>query len=202
MGYDATCSCTLEKQSSHGQAQLETDFIQFRAAEFRFKILLKDLTRVVPAGEFLELKSKGQTARLQLGEKVAAKWADKILNPPGRLVKLGVKPDSRVFLEGEFEAAFTQEIGARAASVAAADLIFLAARDQSALLNVGALAKRMPSGAVLWIVYPKGRTDIRELDVLNAGRSAGLKDVKVVRFSESETALKFVVPVSARKTNA
>ena len=198
MGYQATCNCTLGKQASHGQSQLETDFIQFRAVEFRFRILLKDLTRVVPAGEFLEIESNGQTARLQLGEKVAAKWADKILNPPGRLVKLGVKPNSTVFLEGEFEAGFAQEVGSRAGSVAGADLIFLAARHKSTLLNVNALAGQMPTGAALWIVYPKGRTEIREMDVLNAGRSAGLKDVKVVRFSESETALKFVVPVSAR----
>lgn len=198
MGYDATCNCTFGKQSSQGQAQLETDFIQFRSDQFRFKILLKDLTRVVAAGEFLELEFKDQTARLQLGEKVAAKWTSKILNPPDRLVKLGVKPDSTIFLEGEFEAAFTQEVGARAGSIGGADLIFLAARDKSALLKVDELATQMPSAAALWIVYPKGQTEIREMDVLNAGRSSGLKDVKVVRFSDSQTALKFVVPVSAR----
>jgi hypothetical protein len=34
--------------------------------------------------------------------------------------------------------------------------------------------------------------------VLMAGRIAGLKDIKVVGFSATHTALKFVIPVSER----
>jgi len=34
--------------------------------------------------------------------------------------------------------------------------------------------------------------------VLSAGRKAGLKDVKVVGFSATNTALKFVIPLSKR----
>ena len=58
----------------------------------------------------------------------------------------------------------------------------------------------MRPDAGLWIVYPKGRTEIREIDVINAGRAAGLKDVKVVRFSDVDTTLKFVIPIEARKS--
>ena len=195
MGYDATCVCTLGKESSEGKAQLETDFIQFRSDAIRFKVLLNALDEVKAAGEFLELKFGGQKVRLELGVKVAGRWADKILNPPGRLDKLGVKPGVTVCLEGEFEAMFTREVAGRAAGLAESDLIFLAAREKSALLKAAGLAKRMRRGAALWIVYPKGRADIREIDVINAGRGAGLKDVKVVRFSEKETALKFVAPL-------
>jgi len=50
----------------------------------------------------------------------------------------------------------------------------------------------------LWVVYPKGRKEITEGDVLGAGRKAGLKDVKVVGFSLTHTALKFVIPVERR----
>ena len=69
MGYEATCACTLGKQSGEGKAQLETDFIQFRSSEFRFKVRLKDLTRVQPNGEQLELHWQGgDHAHLLLGE--------------------------------------------------------------------------------------------------------------------------------------
>lgn len=199
MGYDAICICTLGKQSSEGKAQLETDFLQFRSAEFRFKVLLKDLAEVKAAGECLELKFEGKKARVHLGEKMAVRWAEKILHPPGRLDKLGVTAGATVCLDGGFEPAFTGEVAGRLGSLAQADLIFLAAPDKSALCKIAALAKRMRSDASLWIVYPKGRPEIREMDVIAEGRSAGLKDVKVVRFSETETALKFVVPVEARK---
>jgi hypothetical protein len=43
-----------------------------------------------------------------------------------------------------------------------------------------------------------GVQHIKESDVLAAGKESGLIDVKVVRFSETHTALKFVVPVSQR----
>jgi hypothetical protein len=56
----------------------------------------------------------------------------------------------------------------------------------------------MRGAAALWIVYPKGRTEITERDVLKAGRAAALKDVKVVGFSATHSALKFVIPVSQR----
>ena len=44
----------------------------------------------------------------------------------------------------------------------------------------------------------QGSGAIGEGDVLSAGRAAGLKDVKVVRFSATHTALKFVIPISQR----
>jgi hypothetical protein len=50
----------------------------------------------------------------------------------------------------------------------------------------------------LWIGYPKGQKQITENDVIAAGRKAGLKDVKVVGFSPTHTALKFVIPVEKR----
>jgi hypothetical protein len=39
---------------------------------------------------------------------------------------------------------------------------------------------------------------ITEGDVMAAGKAAGLVDVKVVRFSETHTAEKFVIPVALR----
>jgi hypothetical protein len=56
----------------------------------------------------------------------------------------------------------------------------------------------MKGAASLWIVYPKGQKQITELDVLTAGRKVGLKDMKVISFSPTHTALKFVIPLSNR----
>jgi hypothetical protein len=201
MGYELACKATLGKQSADGKAQLETDFVQFKSDALRFKVLLKNLAEVKAAGENLDLAFDGKQAKLQLGEKAAAKWADKILNPPDRLGKLGVKPGTTVCLEsGPFERAFKQELGRTSVQgLNEADLVFLGAPGMDDLAKVPAIAKRMRSDAGLWIVYPKGRSDIREIDVIEAGRAAGLKDVKVMRFSDTETALKFVVPVAVRK---
>jgi hypothetical protein len=54
-----------------------------------------------------------------------------------------------------------------------------------------------PTGGV-WVVAPKGVRQITELEVLNAGRAAGLTDVKVARFSATHTAHRFVIPLAQR----
>ena len=58
-------------------------------------------------------------------------------------------------------------------------------------------ASLKPNGA-LWIIRPKGRPEISERATMAAGRAAGLVDVKVVAFSETHTAEKFVIPIVRR----
>ena len=134
----------------------------------------------------------------------AEKWREKILHPKTRAEKLGVKPGTRVCLLGKFETNFARELqGAnaeifRAANVASLDQTFFAADRKSALAAIGKFARKMKGAEVLWIVYPKRQKDITEMDVIAAGRESGLKDVKVVGFSPTHTALKFVIPLEKR----
>jgi hypothetical protein len=48
------------------------------------------------------------------------------------------------------------------------------------------------------VVYPRGQKHIREADVIAAGKDAGLVDNKVCRFSETQTALRYVIPLAKR----
>jgi hypothetical protein len=67
-----------------------------------------------------------------------------------------------------------------------------------ALSSVAKIARSLKGATALWIVYPKGQKSITENDVIDSGRKTGLKDVKVVGFSASHTALKFVIPLDKR----
>jgi len=58
-----------------------------------------------------------------------------------------------------------------------------------------------PDGAV-WTIRPKGKGGISENDTMAAGKRAGLVDVKVASFSETQTAEKFVIPVARRGSSA
>ena len=79
------------------------------------------------------------------------------------------------------------------------DLIFFGAARSADLERTRRLVPSLASAGALWIVYPKGRKEITELQVLDAGRQAGLVvDVKVVSFSATHTALKFVRPKADR----
>jgi hypothetical protein len=200
MGQELDCKLRYGRRTLTGKAYLETDHVLFRGEE-RIKILLKDITGVKAADGVLTLDFNGGPAAFELG-RVAEKWADRILHPPSRAAKLGLKPGLAVRLVGELDRDFLAELHGleTAGPRAAADLIFFAADRCEDLARIPKLATGMKPGGSLWIVYPKGATAIREAEVIAAGRDAGLKDVKVASFSAAKTALKFVVPVSRRTT--
>jgi hypothetical protein len=79
-----------------------------------------------------------------------------------------------------------------------AALIFFEARKATDLVKIAKLASGIVPDGGIWVIYPKGRKEIREIEVIEAGRAAGLKDVKVAGFSATHTALKFVIPMTKR----
>ncbi len=200
MGQEQDCRLRLRKGSLTGRALLETDHLLFRGEE-RLKVMFKDLTGVRSAGGVLKLEFPGGPAELELGA-AADKWAHKILHPPSRLDKLGVKDGLEIGVIGEFEDEFLAELRARHivpdGPKGKRDLLFFAAHKNADLRKAQKLAGELKPAGALWVVYPKGVTAIREVEVIQAGRAAGLKDVKVCGFSATHTALKFVIPVAAR----
>ena len=120
-----------------------------------------------------------------------------------RIQKLGVKRAQRVLILGVEDAAFRlelQQAGARVATRAGgeAELICFQADDRAALKKLTALKKTMTRDGAIWVIRPRGSDAISEGDVMAAGKAAGLVDIKVTRFSDTHSALKFVIPVSKR----
>jgi hypothetical protein len=214
VGQSLHCLASFEGQTAEGTAELETDELRFRGA-FRLKVPLREVRTAVALDGRLEVTFDAGTAVFDLGPKAKA-WADRILHPPSLLDKLGVRAGQRVGLVGLADRDFRQALDTAGVGIAGSgrsggappagddppDLLFLGAAATAALDAVPRLSDALPADGALWIVYPKGRREIREADVLAAGRAAGLTDVKVARFSETHTALKFVVPRDARATRA
>jgi hypothetical protein len=200
MGQELECRLQYRNRTLAGKAYLETDYLLFRGEE-RLKVALKDLTAVQADGGLLKLEFPGGPAALELG-RAAEKWAEKILHPPSRAGKLGVKAGAEVRLVGEFEQDFRDELRGCAVEVAdgkaKADLVFFAAAAARDLARVAKLKPWLKPAGALWVVYPKGVPAIREIEVLEAGRAAGLRDTKVASFSPTHTALRFVIPVAER----
>ncbi len=204
MGQELECTLHYRRRTLAGKAYLETDHLLFRGEE-RLKVLFQDLQAVSAGAGRLKLEFAGGPAELALGP-AAEKWARKILHPPSRLDKLGVKAGMAVAIQGEFAADFLAELRQRKVAVVdakrPADLIFLAAENGDGLARIRTLVARLMPAGGLWVVYPKGVSAIRETEVIRAGREAGLKDTKVAKFSETHTGLRFVIPVAARKATS
>src|SRR6266436_4189061 len=133
MGQELECRIHLGRRALAGKAYLETDYILFRGDE-RVKIPLKDLKSVTVSAGTLKLEYDGGPATLELGA-AAEKWAKKILHPPTRADKLGVKAGLSVRIVGTFDPDFLQELNQVeiVAGKAQADLIFLLAPDRKTL---------------------------------------------------------------------
>ena len=151
----------------------------------------------------LLLEFGGRLAALTIGAD-AAKWAERIANPPSRLSKLGVKTGMRAAVIEVPDETLNQEIESSGAAVVKGratglDMIFLGVRRASDLAKLEALASRLKPNGALWVIRAKGKeATVSESESMAAGKRAGLVDVKVVSFSETHSAEKYVIPVAKR----
>jgi hypothetical protein len=204
MGYDAACTLMAEGKKARGTAWLEHKDLVFRGP-MRLAIPLATITSAVAKNGTLHVTYGDRKASFAIGD-AAVKWANRITNPPSRLDKLGIKPGMTVAILGVDDDALEREIGERGATIAGttarsaknADAIFYGARHRDALGELESLAKLVRPEGAIWVVRPKGRPEITESETMAAGKRAGLVDVKVVSFSDTHTAEKFVIPVAKR----
>ena len=120
------------------------------------------------------------------------------------LDKLGIKLGQKILIVGVVGPAFLKDIQpyspgfAERRPAADLDMIFFGAEQKKDLARLASLRKAIVSNGAIWVVYPKGRKDIREFDVIAAGKAAALVDNKVVGFSPTHTSLRFVIPLVNR----
>ncbi|MGC2391509.1 MAG: hypothetical protein WA621_19115 [Candidatus Acidiferrum sp.] len=196
------CTVRFGKEVSEGKALLETSEVLFRG-DFRLKIPFASVKSAKAVDGELHLQTTNGLAVFEIGP-AAEKWRERILHPKTRIEKIGVKPWAKVSLFGVFDSDFLNELQSLSGSLTKnklapdSDTIFFAADSLKTLSGVAKIAKSLKGAAALWIVYPKGQKHITENDVIATGRKTGLKDVKVVGFSATHTALKFVLPLDKR----
>ena len=202
MGQDVHCIATWNGRRSIGTASLETDDILFRG-EFRLRIPLKTVTDLASDEGRLTVKIAEGTATFNLGVR-AQQWAERIRNPKGVLDKLGIKPEMLVCVLGVRDQWFLDELTSRVENLhvgkvaRSSDVIIAAIETPRELTLFDKLQASMKKDGAIWAVRPKGVPEVSEVTVMNAARGAGLVDVKVVRFSDTHTAEKFVRPKLAR----
>jgi hypothetical protein len=203
MGAEVMCTARFKGKTAAGKARLETEILQFRGGELKLSIPFKQMAKVVARGGTLSVTFPEGTASFDLGP-AAPKWQDKIRHPPSRLAKLGAKPHWRVSAVGVDDDVFLKELEGAVAHLSIgrvvneSDAIFLGATREVELARIEKLKASLRPDGALWVIRPKGRPEISEMAVMRAGKAAGLVDVKVVSFSPTHTAEKFVIPLRAR----
>jgi hypothetical protein len=112
--------------------------------------------------------------------------------------KLGVKPDSRVLLDGAPGGFVLDGVDVHTRpGTAPYDVVLLFAPDRARLARRWApSARRLTTPGRLWVCWPKRasglQTDLSENDVREYGLAQGLVDVKVCAVDETWSGLAFV----------
>jgi hypothetical protein len=193
MGKEATVTAVFADGADEGRLQYEPPKLLFRGAQ----------RRVFEGEELKGLRAEGADlvladgSRFALGEKQAAGWADAILNPKGRMDKIGVKAGMRAAVMGVSDATLSEELAAKGAvpvaELANLDLLFYAADTAAELARVEGLVPLLSEAGALWIVSRKGKAaTVKDVEVMAAANAHGLVDNKVVAFSPTHTSLRFV----------
>lgn len=210
MGLEVVCTVKVNGKAAEAKALLETSELIVRGdpsvplkTRLRLKVPFSEIVSAdVRDGELVITHSGGQVS-LALGPK-ATTWAEKIKNPKGLLDKLGVKPGMGIAVVGVEDGDFLAQLGERVPKLAECrpgaelDMVFFETEEREGLEWLESLQKAIKKSGAIWVVAPKGSQEVREVDVLTAGRAAGMVDVKVAAFSATHTAHKMVVPKARR----
>jgi hypothetical protein len=120
------------------------------------------------------------------------------------LDKLGVKPGMRVAVIAIDDDEFMRELGARADVLdkpkKGIEMVFLGVEGPRDMKRLAKLKDTIARDGTVWVVFRKGQKTFNENDVLRLGLESGLVDVKVVRFSDTHSALKYVIRKAERSS--
>jgi hypothetical protein len=196
MGNEALCRVEVDGKSAEAKVLLETSELIVRGA-IKLRIPFTEIEKVDATDGVLRVHWGGREGRFSVGSQ-ASKWAEKIRNPKSVFDKLGVKPGQRITALGALDDDFVAQL-AEVGEVSRrprnnSDLVFYAVWRRDQLDKIRPLRELLTPTGALWVIRPKAAEAVSEADVMAAGKAAGLVDVKVVRFSETHTAEKFVVP--------
>jgi hypothetical protein len=203
MGAESLCTVHFDGKRSEGKALLETDHLIFRGT-FRLTIPRKSITTLDASNGTLRVTFPAGPASFELGP-TAAKWADKIKNPPSLLDKLGVKPGMKVAVVGVDDEDFLAQLENRTSDIARktpkkdTEIIVFGANAIGDLARLEKLRSYLTPAGAIWVVHTKGKAaTFKDTDVFAAAKKAKLVDVKVASFSATHTAEKLVIPVAQR----
>jgi hypothetical protein len=119
--------------------------------------------------------------------------------------KLGIKVGARVAVLGVSDEGFLETLIARTPDYSVGkcgkdcDVILLGVADVGGLRAIEKCKASLKPAGGLWVIYPKGRKDITQAQVMEVGLASGLVDNKVASFSTTLTAMRFVIRLADRK---
>lgn len=121
-----------------------------------------------------------------------------------RIQKLGIKPGMVVSVTGLPDDGIRAELRQAGAIVswgrlrAGSDLVLFGVHRDADLAGLGRVLAVIRQSGGIWVLHPRGKEGVRDTTIFSAGGALGLVSNKVMRFSESLSGDRLVIPVSRR----
>lgn len=202
MGRETTCRGEGTAGAADGRLLLETDELIFRGPA-RVRIPFASIRAVSAQDGWLTVQYDGGAMRFEVGAD-AAKWAERIQKPRGRLDKLGITARSVVSVLGVDDPGFLGELAASGATVSRGRLrkgstvVMFGVEAVGELARLPDLRGRLDPAGGIWVVHRKGKGAVKDVEIFAAGKAAGLVANKVMRFSDTHSADRLVIPKALR----
>lgn len=185
MGRKVLCHAALGSERGEVTAMLEGTGILIRG-EFKADLSTDGMRGLKADGGSLVASTEFGPLMIELGAAEAAKWVEKLLNPPSLAKKLGLAEGTPVYVDGK-HAVVLEEVEAAAAKqvpVRDAQLLFLVVESPSGIERLGALARARAAGSHLWVLRRKGKAaPVAESQIMQAARNLGLSPTKTAAWS-------------------
>ena len=196
MGLEAKVVARQGQNVVEGRLFLDSRALSFRSKELKWSVDLGPKVQADVARGQLTVREGRKKIIFEIGEK-AQRWADKILNPPSRMTKLGVKAEQKCWLSKGFNKEFRDELKQQGASITrqpdACDLAFCFIADRTRLDQLEEVVNQLSVGTNVWVVWPKGVTGISRSEVMEEARSLGMGPSKTASFDDEHSSMRYAV---------
>ncbi|MEO1526356.1 MAG: hypothetical protein AAFX06_13030 [Planctomycetota bacterium] len=189
------CVAVIQGSESRGKLHVDSNELCFRSKDLRWSVKVGKGTSAKVVENDLVVRRGSKTASFRVGTG-AEKWADKVLNPPSRGKKLGLKPDHRYWIRGDFDPSFLIELAdhglVKAARSKSCDIAFVLILSQADLKAFDKIAATSAVGTHLWAVYQKGKdAAIGQTAVMAQAKENGMGPGKGIAFDDVYSAMRF-----------
>jgi hypothetical protein len=195
MGLEAKCAGKIGSAGAmQGKLHLDSKQLAFSANGTKWAIDLGEDLNTKVDGNWLTVSRGREKGSFEIGT-ATKKWVKKILSPPARLAKLGVKPAMRVWMKGKFPADFEKELESagveKVRNIEKAELVLLLLEAKADLPKVAEVSRKLVGKTPLWLVWAKGQPALREADVMGFAAECGIGPSKNCAFDERLTGMKY-----------
>lgn len=195
MGLEAKCEAKFTSEKTvAGKLHLDSVSLAFSSKEQKWKCDLVNISKLKVDEGWLQIGTGKNAVRFQLGE-AADRWKTKILNPPTRLDKLGLKKGMVCLLKGKFDIEFIQQLSEAEIRISrtldAAQVVLAQCEKTKELDKLRDLLESAKVKTHFWIVWPKGVQEITQAEVMKFAKSFGMGPGKNCSFDDRLSAMRF-----------